>query len=95
MNVFLRACMVVIAVLCASRLSYAQTTENPTQPLQPTTERNIGVYGDSLADGVWSGRVVFCPEDNTIHWDLDMAAGLLGIGRTTLYRKLKEYQMAV
>ena len=24
-----------------------------------------------------------------------MAAGLLGIGRTTLYRKLKEYQMAV
>ena len=23
-----------------------------------------------------------------------MAAGLLGIGRTTLYRKLKEYQMA-
>jgi DNA-binding NtrC family response regulator len=24
-----------------------------------------------------------------------MAAGLLGIGRTTLYRKLKEYQMPV
>ncbi|MBI2685075.1 MAG: sigma-54-dependent Fis family transcriptional regulator [Acidobacteria bacterium] len=27
--------------------------------------------------------------------DRHMAAGLLGIGRTTLYRKLKEYQMAV
>lgn len=51
----MRACMVFIVMLGVSDLPSAQTADPPPQSAPQTAERNIGVYGDSLADGLWSG----------------------------------------
>ena len=73
----------IVTLLPASLEEYwtALTVANgvPFEPPTFSEFRGAGPYPtcSTVPDGDWAGRVVYCPDDNTIHWDIDAAFDIL------------------
>lgn len=74
----------IVTLLPASLETYwTALTEANGVPFEPPTFsefRSAGPYPScsTVPDDDWAGRVEYCPDDNTIHWDLDAAVAILG-----------------